>query len=109
LDAVVHAAGGDLPAGTVVGVWMDAQRRDVFSALYRISARPVFDRDRAIEIEPPSVGNPVDVLSRWQALADAPAVFAGDGAVLHAAAIRAHHPGANVRASPALAGAIGRL
>src|SRR5438876_6879629 len=50
LDAVVHAAGGDLPAGTVVGVWMDAQRRDVFSALYRISARPVFDRDRAIEI-----------------------------------------------------------
>ena len=109
LDAIVHAAGGHLPAGRLIGVWMDAQRRDVFSALYRVSARPVFDRERAIEIDPPGVGRPSDVIARWQAMADAPIVFAGDGAILHAAAIRASFAGADVLAPPALAGAVGRL
>ena len=108
LDAIVHA-GGHLPAGSLIGVWMDAQRRDVFSALYRVSARPVFDRERAMEIDPPGVGRPSDVIARWRAMADAPIVFAGDGAILHAAAIRASFPAADVLVPPALAGAVGRL
>ena len=109
LDAIVHATGGHLPAGSLIGVWMDAQRRDVFSALYRVSARPVFDRERAMEIDPPGVGRPSDVIARWRAMTDAPIVFAGDGAILHAAAIRASFAGADVLAPPALAGAVGRL
>ena len=109
LEAIVHAAGGHLPVGRLIGVWMDAQRRDVFSALYRVSASQVFDRDRALEIDPPSVGHPSDVIARWQAMGDAPIVFAGDGAILHAPAIGAGFAGADVLAPPALAGAIGRL
>src|SRR5206468_2472744 len=46
LEAIGHFASADLAAGELVGVWMNAHRRDVFSALYRIADAPLFARDR---------------------------------------------------------------
>jgi tRNA A37 threonylcarbamoyladenosine modification protein TsaB len=71
-----------------VGVWMDAQRREVFSALYR---------DRVL-VDGPSVGKPADVLARWTARNDSlhpkPITFVGDGVLLYAELIRAAMPAA---------------
>src|SRR5258707_9864144 len=51
LAALAQCASRDLPAGARVGAWMDAHRRDVFAALYRVAAAPLFDTDRLVEIE----------------------------------------------------------
>src|SRR5580704_14403805 len=40
LEAIAQSTTRDQPAGTVVGVWMDARRRDVFFALYRLTSAP---------------------------------------------------------------------
>ena len=40
LDAIAQLAAAPLAEGSLVGVWMDAQRRDVYSALYRVAAKP---------------------------------------------------------------------
>src|SRR4051795_9096275 len=37
LEALAHMGSAGLNAGALVGAWMDAQRRDVFSALYRVA------------------------------------------------------------------------
>src|SRR5262249_20842676 len=44
LEALAHAAAvrRALPPGTIVAAWMDAFRRDVFSALYRVGDGPSF-------------------------------------------------------------------
>jgi tRNA threonylcarbamoyladenosine biosynthesis protein TsaB len=89
----------------VVGAWMDAHRREVFSALYRVTAAPPFAPERLIELEPPGVGDPASVWTRWRRFAE-PAAIVGDGAVQYAAAI-----GDRTRAiePPPLAGIIGRV
>ena len=95
---------------TSVGAWMDAHRRDVFTALYRVSDAPPFDPARLEAIEPPTVGDPGSALARWAALlAEAPAVFIGDGAVMYAGAIARVCPLARIVVAPPLAGVIGRL
>ena len=68
LEALAHAAPAARGAGPLprVGVWMDAQRQEVFSALYR--------RNEALEpagleaLDGPSVGDPAETAARWQAL-----------------------------------------
>src|SRR5206468_4109915 len=83
--------------------------RDVFSALYRLAAFPVFDPRRLVEVDPPAVGAPGLTLDRWAiAASEAPAVLVGDGAVAFAQTIGARYPDAHVLPHPALAGAIGR-
>ena len=86
-----------------VGVWMDAQRGQVFSALY--SGERVVDG--------PTAEKPGDILERWAALvglADAPCMFAGDGTANYAPLIRGAFPDADIVADVApLAPSIARL
>ena len=110
LEALAHAVSGDLPAGAVIAAWMDAHRRDVFAALYRVTAAAPFSRARLMELEGPSVGSAASTLTRWRELATGvPALFVGDGAVLYADEIARQSSDSRVVASPLLAGAIGLL
>ena len=110
LDALAQSAGGDLPAGAVVGIWTDAQRRDVFTALYQIGSAPAFTAARLREIDPPAVGDPASTLLRWARLVDRqPIVFAGEGSRQYGDLIRAQRPDARIIDAPALAGVIGLM
>jgi tRNA threonylcarbamoyladenosine biosynthesis protein TsaB len=82
LEALALAASASRPAGadTRLGVWMDAQRGEVFSALYGLTgAGP---GARLETLEGPAVGDPASTASRWhQLLGGAWCAVAGDGAV----------------------------
>src|SRR5579862_495750 len=108
LEAIAQTVGRDLPSGSIVGVWMDAQRRDVFSALYRVTAAPAFDARRLVEVAAPAVAAPDDTLRQWTGL-ELPSVVAGDGAPPHQQLLAAQYPGVRVEPHPCLAGAIGRI
>lgn len=84
-------AGGTATAGhraaphdLVVAAWMDAHRREVFSALYRCEvgnsgawpAMPVM-------LDAPAVGDPRAVLTRWHDGGLRADVYIGDGALLY--------------------------
>jgi tRNA threonylcarbamoyladenosine biosynthesis protein TsaB len=112
LSALAQIGGGDAQPGDLVAAWMDAYRRDVFSALYRVGDAEAFEPARLVELEAPMVGDPVATLQRWQRhMAGKPITFLGDGAVLYAEAIEQHAamPHRIVRDVPLLAGAIGRM
>ena len=87
LDALAMAASLDLSAGQLVGVWMDAHRRDVFSALFRVTDQPVFERGRLEALEDAAVGDPVAAMARWEKAGHLPAVLVGDGALVFASAV----------------------
>jgi tRNA threonylcarbamoyladenosine biosynthesis protein TsaB len=106
LVALAHAASPDLTEGASVGAWMDAYRRDVFSALYRVGKGRPFSVARLTEIEPPTVGDPASTWARWTAGQQIPAVMIGDGAEMYATIIAGR---SDVRLSPSLASIIGRL
>jgi tRNA threonylcarbamoyladenosine biosynthesis protein TsaB len=72
------------PLDSEVGVWMDAQRGQVYVARY--------EGERVIE--GPSVEKPADVLERWHA--GGPQWFAGDGASAYARLIRETSPHAGI-------------
>jgi tRNA threonylcarbamoyladenosine biosynthesis protein TsaB len=103
LAALAHAGSGALPVGAHVGAWMDAYRRDVFSALYRVADAPVFARARLVEVDPAAVGDPASTIERWRA---GPPIdlCIGDGAVLYKELI-----GSRAVAAPLLAGTIGLM
>jgi len=105
LLALAIGGAAALDEGAVVGAWMDAHRREVFSALYRVTAAPPFAPERLVELEPPAVGDPLAAWTRWQRLA-APSVIVGDGAVQYAAAIP---ESSRAIEAPLLAGIIGRV
>jgi tRNA threonylcarbamoyladenosine biosynthesis protein TsaB len=110
LDALAHAAAHELPAGTPIAVWMDAHRRDVFAALYRVTAAAPFATDRLECVDGPTVGDPSATLHRWTAeLGVSPALFAGNGATMYEDVIRRAAAGAQIARHPMLAGTIGRL
>jgi len=81
LEALALAASGDRPAGADdrLGGWSDAQRQEVFSALYGLSGH---GPGATLEtIEGPAVADPASVAARWhQLLGDAWCAVAGDGA-----------------------------
>jgi tRNA threonylcarbamoyladenosine biosynthesis protein TsaB len=106
LEALAQIGSRFLPAGAVVASWIDAHRREVFSALYRVVGGPAFVPARLSEMEPPAVGDPASTLSRWMANANVPRVFIGDGAVTYADVLAGRDV---VAPTPALAGAIGML
>jgi tRNA threonylcarbamoyladenosine biosynthesis protein TsaB len=84
LEALAVQAGRGLPQQALIGTWMDAARREVFSALYAV------DRAEATglrEVEPASVESPAVVWERWRDLGVLPIAMIGDGAKLHAAQI----------------------
>jgi tRNA threonylcarbamoyladenosine biosynthesis protein TsaB len=97
LEALAHAAGPTLAAA-----WMDAQRGQVFGALYGPDGRALVE---------PSARPPAETLDAWRDLADlSAATFIGDGAVRYADVLR-ERLGADVaiQPSPLLAGVIGRM
>lgn len=108
LEALALAAGGGASEATArrVGVWIDAQRHEVFSALYDVrGAGP----DAALEtVEGPAVGDPAETARRWnRLLGGAWCPVTGDGAVRYRD-ILADAAGAEVRviAPPPLAATI---
>ena len=111
LDALAHVASLGAETGTMVGAWMDAHRREVFSGLYRVKAAEPFALDRVAEIEAAAVGDPAGTLARWRRVVNGGAwMFTGDGAVLYADVIRRAAPQeATIFEPPPLAGAIGRI
>jgi tRNA threonylcarbamoyladenosine biosynthesis protein TsaB len=103
LDALGRAA---LNASRPIGVWMDAQRGEVFAALYAPDGRDV--------LAPAQSASPDAVLAEWAGVLDVrTAVFVGDGAVryrdrLTALADGHGHP-PQVISPPPLAGVIGQI
>jgi tRNA threonylcarbamoyladenosine biosynthesis protein TsaB len=105
LEALAHRASAGLTSGAHVGAWMDAYRRDVFTALYRVTDAAPFDPGRLVELDPPSVGSPAATWARWAEQFDPPEVIIGDGAVLYGPAVTP----ARVMSPTPLAGIVGRL
>jgi tRNA threonylcarbamoyladenosine biosynthesis protein TsaB len=105
LTALAQCASRDLPRGTRVAAWMDAYRRDVFAGLYEVTDAPLFDAERLLEVEGPSVGSPAATWARWASEFGVPKVVIGDGAVLYRETIGP----VRIVPPPLLAGAIGLL
>jgi tRNA threonylcarbamoyladenosine biosynthesis protein TsaB len=100
LDALAAAGVGD---GTgPIAAWIDAQRGEVFAALY--------DPTGTCVLNGPSSLAPVPTLDAWGHATGTAPVFVGDGAVRYEAIIRERFgPGARILPAPPLAGIIGRL
>ena len=89
-----------LSRGQEVAVWMDAQRGQVFSAVYSSN----------MVVEQALADKPADILSRWAREKREPAFFAGDGAFVYQALIR--HTRGDVHIvdpTPLLAPSVARL
>ena len=112
LSALAQIGSAEARPGDLVAAWMDAHRREVFSALFRVGAGDLFEPAHLVEIEPPMVDDPLSTLQRWQPhLAGKTTTFHGDGAVMYAEAIdqTSPQPHRTVHDVPLLAGAIGRM
>ena len=110
LEALAQSAGR--APGTLIAAWMDARRREVFAALYRVVDAPPFSPERLVEVEGPTAGDPAATLARWGShLRGASVTFVGDGAALYAEAIADHRsmPWEVGPEPPLLAGVIGRM
>jgi tRNA threonylcarbamoyladenosine biosynthesis protein TsaB len=110
LEALAHATAAPFSPGTVIAVWMDAHRRDVFAAAYRVTAAAPYTAGRLEQVDGPSVDAPASILRRWtEQLPRPPALFVGDGAELFGREIEQAVPTARVLSPPIVAGTIGRL
>jgi tRNA threonylcarbamoyladenosine biosynthesis protein TsaB len=105
LDAINHGVrsmsppAAELGPDTAITVWMDAQRGEVFSAVY--AGEQVIDG--------PVVGSPAAILARWTEKNPA-RMFAGDGAIAYRDVIQNLVAGAAVLSDlPPLAPSIARL
>lgn len=103
LDAIHHAAQSPLTrsaSSETVAAWIDAQRGQVFSVVYRDD----------VVVEPALVDKPEEILARWSRSGLQPNLFAGDGANVYQDAIRAAHPLARIVAPlPLLAPSVALL
>jgi tRNA threonylcarbamoyladenosine biosynthesis protein TsaB len=100
LEALAQLASARLPAGGLVGSWVDAQRGEVFSALYRVAEAPLFTPERLVEIASPLAASPDGTRAAWAGLSPTEVFFTGDGAARYLE---------GVESPPLLAGAIGRM
>ena len=117
LEALAEAAAIDASPGARLGVWMDAHRREVFSALYDLSTPPpgehsiengeglIGSGSSLTEIEGPMASSPAATLTRWSSLG-LPTRVCGDGAVMYASLLP---PSIEVVPTPALASFVARL
>jgi tRNA threonylcarbamoyladenosine biosynthesis protein TsaB len=79
LEALAEIGSRGAAAGSFVGAWIDAHRRDIFSALYRVGRGEAYAIDRLVEAESPAVGDPAAVRARWDTIVgDAPLTVVGD-------------------------------
>jgi tRNA threonylcarbamoyladenosine biosynthesis protein TsaB len=104
LDALALSAGAVERDGRPIAAWMDAQRGEVFAALYDPSGRRL--------LVDATADTPVQTIERWRALdgPTAPPRFVGDGAVRYASEIRqAFGEGVEIGEPPPLAPIVGRL
>lgn len=103
LDALAACDAARAPGAGPIAAWMDAQRGQVFAALYE-GARPL----RAAVSLPPDL-----VLEQWKAeepsLGEGTPVFIGDGAIRYRDSIHRAFPRAIVVEPPPLAPVIARL
>jgi tRNA threonylcarbamoyladenosine biosynthesis protein TsaB len=96
LDALARSLTAD---GAHIAPWVDAQRGQVFAALYAPDGRTILAR--------PTARPPADTLAAWRPLAAPPEVhFIGDGAVRYADTLA---DAAGLSPPPRLAPVIGRL
>jgi tRNA threonylcarbamoyladenosine biosynthesis protein TsaB len=110
LDALALTLRSDVADAVLIGVWMDAHRRDVFSALYRASDGEGPVPGDLMEVEGPHVGDPAATLARWTGATNGLRIdFIGDGASAWSDLLRARYPGAAMLGHPPLAGRIGRM
>lgn len=100
LDALAHSGAGRAPQ---VGAWMDAQRGQVFAALYDAEGTSITSATAL---------TPDETLEAWRPLCRPgdTVFFVGDGAMRYAAVIRREAGGqALIGAPPMLAPIVGRL
>ena len=102
LDALSHHA----PEGStaLIGSWVDAQRGEVFSALYEAGPGAIVHR--------PTAAPPGDTLAAWlPAIGTRPVLFTGDGALRYRGVIRESlgEQASVLEPLPLLAGTIGLL
>jgi tRNA threonylcarbamoyladenosine biosynthesis protein TsaB len=110
LEALGQIGSAARAPGSIVAVWMDARRHDVFAALYRVTAAALFAPEHLTPIDGPLVGAPSAVVAAWHAaLRGQQVVWIGDGATRFSDTIAAHGPLPEILPHPLLAGAIGRL
>ena len=110
LEALGQLASREARPGAYVAAWMDAHRREVFSALFRVTSSVLFEPDRLTEVDAPAVGDPGTTIARWRPeVGDELIEVMGDGAVLFAEVIAREAPEWRVAPAPMLAGAIGRI
>ena len=110
LEALGHMGSVARAPGSIVAAWMDARRRDVFAALYRVTAAALFEPEHLAPIDGPLVGEPSALVAAWlPALRGQQVVWIGDGATLFGETIARHVPVPDILPHPVLAGAIGRL
>ena len=111
LEALAHAVFHGDPARRLprIGVWMDAQRDEVFSAVYKRIEGDGPDHLRTVE--EPAVGDPRGTALRWHALAAGEWFpVAGDGAVRYRKVLEdVAGPGVPVIDPPSLAPSIAAL
>ena len=100
LDALARSA---IDPGGTVAAWMDAQRGEVFAALYDMHGKRL--------LMPAVSADPAVVLKTWSATMDlVRTVFVGDGAVRHAGVLHRHvGVEASIQAPPLLAPVIARI
>jgi tRNA threonylcarbamoyladenosine biosynthesis protein TsaB len=104
LEALGQVASNGCAPGALVGAWIDAHRREVFSGLYRVKEGSGCD-DRLVEVESPRADSPQHLAEQWAERAWRPAAVAGDGAVLYGEWL----PGTTIIGAPPMAGLIGRM
>jgi tRNA threonylcarbamoyladenosine biosynthesis protein TsaB len=109
LDALAQLASRDLGAGALVASWIDAQRGEVFSALYRTTGAPLYSSERLITLEAPAVATPSFTLETWSHYDLRSATFCGDGAVRYSSIVGIGDSGPRLAQPVLLAGAIGRM
>ena len=109
LDSLAAIAMQEADEGAAIGVWMDAYRREVFTALYRVGASADAGQERLSTLEGPRVGDAVSTLARWNDAGIRPAIVIGGGAVLYAETLALVFPQARIVHAPVLAGAVGRI
>jgi len=110
LEALGHLASAGRPPASLVAVWMDAHRRDVFAALYAVTEAPLFEPAHLAALDGPRVGDPSATVTAWRpALEERDVVWIGDGATAFSAIIARCLPAAPVLPAPRTACTIGRL
>ncbi|MDE3156775.1 MAG: tRNA (adenosine(37)-N6)-threonylcarbamoyltransferase complex dimerization subunit type 1 TsaB [Acidobacteriota bacterium] len=115
LEALARRTLLDGPAPACLGIWMDAQRHEVFSALWEVPPEaPAGTGGPGLALavlEEAAVGAPEATLDRWLAqLGGRPLLLAGDGALRYRDRVHARAPQVEVRLGvPPLAATIGRM